>query len=203
MGTRTIRRRDSGARRKQETLTLWKILAVLTVPLVITCILMARDIRSDLSALTPTETTGSASPVWIGWPDLKLRYARSTLDASGIVESTRQVRMIGYMMDGYRPSRDGSQTDIFVLLPEAGQFLHPAHRTPNQMVEVHPRHTVLFRYRDLVWVSGMLKLNRTIGNSGGEMAAYAMSGAEVNSATEQDIRDWFSFPSVAAAPGQK
>ena len=32
------------------------------------------------------------------------------------------------MMDGYRPSRDGEQVSMFILLPEAGQFLHPAHR---------------------------------------------------------------------------
>jgi hypothetical protein len=53
---------------------------------------------------------------------------------------------------------------MFILLPEAGQFLHPAHRISNQMVEVRPTHPLAFRYRELVWASGIL--NRTFGEPG-------------------------------------
>ena len=97
--------------------------------------------------------------------------------------------MIGYMMDGYQPSRDGAKVDMFVLLPEAGQFLHPAHRIPNQMVEVRPSHPLVFHYRDMVWATGML--NRTLRGTQDEKAAYAMNDAEVTPATERDIGTWF------------
>ena len=97
--------------------------------------------------------------------------------------------MIGYMMDGYQPSREGDLVDLFILLPEAGQFLHPAHRIPNQMVEVRPSHAAVFHYRDLVWATGIL--NRTIGNAGDDKADWAMMAAEVTPAVERDIGKWF------------
>ncbi len=97
--------------------------------------------------------------------------------------------MIGYMMDGYQPSPDGSLVDMFVLLPEAGQFLHPAHRIPNQMVEVRPRRPIPFQNRRLVWVRG--SLNRTAGTPGAEKADWAISDAEVEPAEPRDISKWF------------
>lgn len=140
--------------------------------------LVGMDMRSDLSELKSTGEMDDKGAVPVGWPDLEQRH-----DGPG------RVRMIGYMMDGYQPSRDGATVDMFVLLPEAGQFLHPAHRMPNQMVDVHPSHQVVFRYRDLVWASGTL--TRTIGIPGAERAAYALTAAEVNPAAERDIGKWF------------
>ncbi len=97
--------------------------------------------------------------------------------------------MIGYMMDGYKPSADGASVRMFVLLPEAGQFLHPAHRIPNQMVEVRPRKPITFRDRQLVWARGTL--NRTTGKPGDEKASWAMGDAEVEPAEPRDISKWF------------
>lgn len=97
--------------------------------------------------------------------------------------------MIGYMMDGYQPSSDGAHVDMFLLLPEAGQFLHPAHRIPNQMVEVRPRRPVPFRNRQLVWAVG--RLNRTVGKAGEEIAAWAMGDADVQLAETRDVPKWF------------
>jgi hypothetical protein len=97
--------------------------------------------------------------------------------------------MDGHMMDGQRSSRDGEQVNMFILLPEAGQFLHPAHRIPDRMVEVHPPYAIVFRNRQLVWASGTL--NRTFARRGDEKAAYAMSDAEVTPASDRDIGKWF------------
>jgi hypothetical protein len=142
----------ASVRKKQETLTPWAIIMALAFPMLLAVALVAMDMRSDLSELKPAGQADDKGAVPVGWPDLALQH-----------ESAGRVRMIGYMMDGYRPSRDGATVDMFVLLPEAGQVLHPAHRIPNQMVEVHPTHGVVFHNRDLVWASGML--NRTIGRS--------------------------------------
>jgi hypothetical protein len=178
VGARTIRKRDDSVRKKQETLTLWTIIVGLAFPMLLAVGLVAMDMRSDLSELKPAGQVDDKGAVPVGWPDLALQH-----DGAG------RVRMIGYMMDGYQSSRDGATVDMFVLLPEAGQFLHPAHRIPNQMVEVHPSHPVVFHNRDLVWASGML--NRTIGSPGGEKAAYAMVAAQVAPASERDIGKWF------------
>jgi len=178
VGARTIRKRDDSIRKKQETLTLWTIVAALGFPMLLAVALVAMDMRSDLSELKSAGQVDDKGAQPVGWPDL----ARQN-------EGTGRIRMIGYMMDGYRPSRDGATVDMFVLLPEAGQFLHPAHRIPNQMVEVHLSHPVVFHHRDLVWVSGIL--NRTMSNHGDDKAAYAMIAAEFAPATERDVVKWF------------
>jgi hypothetical protein len=72
---------------------------------------------------------------------------------------------------------------------DAGQFLHPAHRVPNQMVEVRPSHPVVYHYRALVWATRML--NRTISVHGDDKSAYAMIAAEVDPAVDRDIGKWF------------
>ncbi len=178
MGARTIRKRDNSIRKKQETLTLWTIIAALAFPMLLAAALVAMDMRSDLSELKPSGQPDDKGALSVGWPDL-VRQS----------EGTGRIRMIGYMMDGYQPSRNGATVDMFVLLPEAGQFLHPPHRIPNQMVEVHPSHPVVFHYRDLVWATGIL--NRTMSNHGDGKAAYAMVAAEVTPATERDVVGWF------------
>jgi hypothetical protein len=127
-------------------------------------VLVAMDMRSDLDELKSSGPTDDKGAVPIGWPELKGRHYLSAADDTALWEGRRQVRMIGYMMDGYKPSRDGEQVNMFILLPEAGQFLHPAHRISNQMVEVRPTHPLAFRYRELVWASGIL--NRTFGEPG-------------------------------------
>jgi hypothetical protein len=179
VGARTIRTKDPSLRQKREALTLWKIIAAVVFPLLLAFILVAIDMRSDLSELKSSGKADNNGTIPVGWPDLP--NARR-----------ERVRMIGYMMDGHESSRDGAPVETFILLPEAGQFLHPAHRVPDQMVEVRPRHPVIFRYRDLVWASGTL--NRTIGNRGDDKAAYAayaMIDAEVSPATQRDIGKWF------------
>jgi hypothetical protein len=178
VGARTIRKRDDSARKKQETLTLWAIIVALAFPMILAAALVAMDMRSDLSELKSTGQMDDKGTLPVGWPDLE-----------GQREGTGRIRMIGYMMDGYQPSREGATVDMFVLLPEAGQFLHPAHRIPNQMVEVHPSHPVVFHYRDLVWAAGIL--NRTMSNHRDDKAAYAMIAAEVAPASARDIGKWF------------
>lgn len=190
VGARTIRRRDEAVRRRQarqETLTLWKIIAALATPMLLAFVLVAMDMRSDLDELKSSGQADSNGAIPVGWAELEGR-SDSAVQHAPLWEGLR-VRMIGYMMDGYKPSRDGEQVNMFVLLPEAGQFLHPAHRIPNQMVEVRPLHSVAFRFRQLVWASGTL--NHTTARRGDEKAAYAMSEAEVVPASERDISKWF------------
>jgi hypothetical protein len=151
-------------------------------------VLVAIDMRSDLDELKSSGQADNNGAIPVGWAELEGRRDSATQDAP-VGEGRRRVRMIGYMMDGYKASRDGDQVNMFILLPEAGQFLHPAHRIPNQMVEVRSLHPVAFRFRELVWASGTL--NRTTARRGDEKAAYAMSDADVMPASERDISKWF------------
>jgi hypothetical protein len=140
-------------------------------PLLLTWLLIAADMRSDLSELTPRRATAEGVPL-VGWKELAAR-------------PDGRVRMLGYMMGGNRPLRDGTPVTMFILMPEAGQFLLPAQRTPGAMVAIRIAHgqSVPFRFRSLVWTQGILRK---------QTLAYTMEEATAQPAGEREIGRWFT-----------
>lgn len=200
MGARLIRNRrifsghGKAARRKEEFRALAMIICAIVLPLILAFILVGADMRSDLSDLIPREALPDQSTVLIGWGDLEIPEGRSVSLEQTRWQPQRRVRMLGYMMDGYmnrvrNPSPDNTPVKMFVLLPEAGQILHAAHRIPDQMVEIWPTSPVAFKYRSLVWATGTLA--RISGRQDADRALYAMTGAEVKPAVQSDITLWF------------
>lgn len=157
--------------------------------MILAYILVAADMRSDLSDLKPSGEMPDKATALIGWPDLETAPEQLVSLEQTRWHSPRAARMLGYMMDGYQPSRDGAQVEMFILMPEAGQFLHPAHRIPDEMVEIWLSRPLPFQYRRLVWVSGLLA--RVAGRRISEKASYAMKNASVEPATQSDITRWF------------
>ncbi|HVW07922.1 MAG TPA: hypothetical protein VHC90_05040 [Bryobacteraceae bacterium] len=100
--------------------------------------------------------------------------------------------MLGYMLGGYTPQQNGPMTSMFILVPEAGHILHPAHRHSDQMVEVWPVRPVALDYRRLIWVTGTLRRRTGVVNR--EIALYTMTGAELEPAAETEIARWFRSP---------
>ena len=195
MGGRFTRRNHvSAARRREESKALALIVSAIVLPLILAFILVAADMRSDLSDLIPAEALPDHSASLIGWPDLEIRRGRSASLEQTCWQPGRRVRMLGYMMDGYtprenRPAQDGVPIGAFVLLPDAGQLLHPAHHDPDQMVEVRLAETAQLKYRSLVWATG--KLARTMGGRDTGHALYAMTEADTKPAVQSDITLWF------------
>jgi hypothetical protein len=182
VGARVIQRPD-GRRKglhgnRRETKAMLLILAAVGLPVMLAYILVSADLRSDLSELKASVPFGSSETELVGWADLEKRRGDG------------QARMIGYMMDAYEPSRDGSPVRMFILMPDAGQWLHPAHRIPDEMVEVHMVHPVPFKNRELVWVTG--RLDRAFGVSGGDRAAWMLTDALVEPASDREITRWFT-----------
>jgi hypothetical protein len=173
MGARVIRQRRKSHR---ETRAMLVVVATVGLPVILAYALVAMDIRSDLSSLKAAVPPADQDTPVTGWADLQ-RFS-----------GEGPVRMIGYMMDGDEPHGDGTAVRAFVLMPEAGQFLHPAHRIPDEMVAVRMREPVSFRYRELVWVTG--RLSRTMGGDR-EQAAFAMSDATAEPASDREIMLWF------------
>ena len=97
--------------------------------------------------------------------------------------------MLGYMMDGDEPFHEGAAVRAFLLLPDAGHILHPAHRIPDQMVKVTLATPGVFRYRRLVWVSGTFGRTGKTERSG--QAMYEITNGSVSFASDAEIVRWF------------
>src|SRR5260370_34728536 len=96
------------------------------------------------------------------------------------------------MMDVYHPVRDETAVKMFILMPEAAQLLHPAHRHPDEMVEVWlaSGRSVSYVDRNLVWVEGTLQRVHQSSREG--LASYAIRDAAVERASDRDITRWFA-----------
>jgi hypothetical protein len=173
MRAQVIRQRRENQR---ETRVMLVIVAAVALPMILAYALVAMDIRSDLSSLKAVVPPAYQDIPVTGWADLEKFRGEGP------------VRMIGYMMDGEEPHPDGAAVRAFVLMPEAGQFLHPAHRIPEEMVQVWMSEPLPFQNRQLVWVTG--RLSRTIGGDR-EQAAFALSYAEAEPANDREITLWF------------
>jgi len=186
-----IRIRGAAAtrRKKEEFRALALITAAVVFPLFLTFILIGADMRSDLSDLTPTQPMADQTTALVGWGELEIPDGKPALAKQTQRQPQQRVRMLGYMMDGYPPSKDGAPVQMFVMLPEAGHILHPAHRIPDQMVDVRLTQPAPFRFRSLVWVSGTLV--RTANGPKSEKAMYAMTDAGVKPAADSEITRWF------------
>ena len=108
------------------------LVACIFVPVVATLVLTTRASAPDLFDLTPV-VARSDQYLILAWPELE--RARTALNAGGVSSGT-MIRALGYMMEADRPIRDGERVQSFVLLPDAGNTVHPAHRFGDQMIDV-------------------------------------------------------------------
>lgn len=153
------------------------IIGAVGLPVLLAGLLVSLDLRSDLSDLRPKHARFDAATALVGWADLEA------------VSEPRRARMIGYMMEGYRPSREDAPVNTFILMPEAGHVLHAAHRIPDEMVDVWLAERAPFHYRSLVWVSGILARKYSRLQEG--EALYAITSARLDRAVPADITRWF------------
>ena len=141
----------------------------------------------DLDDLTPKmdRTDGYAL---LGWGDL--RRSGHALQQGGLSGGT-PLRALGYMMEGDEPLFEGQRTAKFVLLPDAGNAIHPAHRWGDQMIDVRlgSGEAVRFCPRCLVWVWGALRV--LPGDPAGPRPLYRLDGARIEPARPDEIRKYF------------
>jgi len=146
--------------------------------------------RPDLSDLVPIGNSAGNYFV-LNWSTL-LRDHAHALDAGSPLFVGAPVQALGYMVEGDHASGDGAWVQDFVLLPEAGNLLHPAHRFGDQMIAVHPSPDVRVRFssRALVWVWGTLRASA--GDPAGSKPLYFLDRARVQPAEREDIRKYFN-----------
>jgi hypothetical protein len=177
MGARTIYHRKASVTHSRAVRQLAFIVAAVGLPMILAYCLVATDMRIDLSDLRLTGNGSLSGTRVVGWAEV---------DAVGPVA---RARMPGYMMDGDSPVADGTMVKSFVLMPEAGQFLHPAHCEPREMVTVLLHRGEPFRFRQLIWVTG--RLDRAVTRGAGSEPLWIFSDATVEKADEREIEHLF------------
>jgi hypothetical protein len=145
--------------------------------------------QPDLSELSPLQAQTPEYTV-LAWSSL-LRSHSKALDARSTIFPGASIKALGYMMDGARPIRAGQPTKSFVLLPDAGNIMHPAHRFGDQMIAVQLSDGDLIKFspKTLVWVSGTLQSSS--GDRTGSEPLYALGNARVELASKGDIDKYF------------
>ena len=109
----------------------------------------------------------------------------------GQFSATASVQALGYMLEGDRPLSTGEWIQDFVLLPEAGNLLHQAHRIPDQMIAVrlHDGEQIQFAPRSLVWVWGTFRASPK--DLAGLLPLYYLDQARVKRADKSEIPKYF------------
>ncbi len=175
--------------KSEERRTLIILIVAACVPVLGAVCAVTLSSHPDLSGLSPLkEQVGPY--VILGWPPL-LRDHSHFLNARTSSLSGALIQVLGYMTDGAQPIATGQLVKRFVLLPDAGNLLHPAHRFGDQMIAVNLGDTNLIRFFPgrLVWVCGTFQA--TPGDPTGGEPLYALGNASAELASKDDIRKYF------------
>jgi hypothetical protein len=150
------------------------------VPVLGTLLAIVSTTELDLSDLTPIQRLPGQYEL-LNW--FALRHGRFSTQAS--------VQALGYMVESDRSPHTGDWVRDFVLLPEAGNLLHPAHRIPDEMIAVQLREgeQIQFSPRRLVWVWGTFRAS--LGDPAGVQPLYHLDHAQAQLADKSEIPKYF------------
>jgi hypothetical protein len=189
-----VRRRAKGSKKlfiswKAEVRTLALIIAAAVIPVLGTVLVISATSRPGLSDLVPIQNSAGNYFV-LNWSTL-LRDHPHSLNAGSPVFSGAPVQALGYMVESDRAIGEGEWIQDFVLLPEAGNLMHPAHRFGDQMIAVHLQENarVQFSARALVWVWGAF--GASPGDPAGSKPLYSLERALAQSADREEIAKYF------------
>ena len=184
MGKRANLKRLTASRR-DNIRALVLIAIVAGVPILGTIYVTASTSEPDLSDLTPIAQRAGNYLV-LNWSEL-LQEKPHDLN----IRTGAEVQALGYMMNSDRSTGNDQWVQDFVLLPEAGTLLHPAHRIRDQMIAVHLEDgaRIQFAPRALVWVWGNFRASAGLGPR--SEALYVLDSARAKPADRADIQRYF------------
>ena len=164
------------------------VAVVVGVPILGTIYVTASTSEPDLSDLTPIHQRAGKYLV-LDWSALQNEAHISK--AATAMPAGADVQALGYMMDSDRSIAKDQWVQDFLLLPEAGNLMHPAHRIRDQMIAVHLEQgtRIQFSPRALIWVCGNLQASAGLGPR--SEAVYVLQRARVKPADKADIQRYF------------
>ena len=167
----------------------WALVVLgICVPALGTVVAVLTTAEPDIADGTPIFEKSGAYVV-LNWSDLE-RHQHALRQGTTLFTGAR-VRALGYMMDGDAASRPGESVRDFLLLPNAGNLFHAAHRFGDQMIAVHlaSQEGIPFSPRSLVWVEGILRTSA--GDPAGPKPLYDLEMSSAQFASKSDIRKYF------------
>jgi hypothetical protein len=174
--------------RQLEIRTVMLVITVACAPALAAVLIMAASSVQDLTDLDRVAQPDGAPPV-LTWSEL-CRDRPHALNAARAVSTSGMVVALGYMMDNDHRGRVDEGVSSFLLLPDRGNLLHPAHRLGDQMIEAHlvRGDEIPFASRRLVRVIGRLRLRR--GDPAADRPLYVLEEAEAQPIDRTDIRKY-------------
>jgi hypothetical protein len=175
-------------RRREHSRALAVVIAIMGVPALGTIRAVVSTTKPDLSELIPSDKQVGEYIV-LSWPELP-QTRRNELNSAAATLGGAAVRALGYMVDGDKAIHTGDLVQDFVVLPDAGNLLDPAHRFGDQMVSVRLKESdrIPFSPGRLVWVWGTFRASR--GDPSGPTPLYHLERARAQVADRVDI-EWF------------
>jgi len=175
--------------RRDNIRALVLIVVVAGVPILGTIFVTASTSEPDLSDLTPIRQHADNYLV-LNWSALLQDHAH-VLYTGRVIPAGAEVQALGYMLDSDRSTSKDQWVQDFVLLPEAGNLMHPAHRIRDQMIAVHLEDgtRIQFAPRALVWVWGNFRASAGLGAR--SEALYVLERARAKPADRADIQRYF------------
>ncbi len=179
VGTLATAKKKRPITRRDELRTLFLVIGVTVVPVAGTVFVVFASTQPNLSGLTPIRNPQENYSL-LNWSSLGRDDPRN-----------KAVQVLGYMVDGDHPLHDGDWVKDFVVLPEAGNLLHPAHRFGDHMITVHLENDARVRFssRSLVWVWGILR--ESPGDPSGSTPLHSVEQAGARPADKSEIGKYF------------
>ena len=180
MAVRASTAKDLSVSRSERLRTLVLVIVITCVPVLGTLLAIVSTTEPDLSDLTPIRQPPGQYEL-LNW--FALRHGRFSAQAS--------VQALGYMVESNRSPHTGDRIRDFIVLPEAGNLLHPAHRIPDEMIAVRLRDGELIQFspRRLVWVWGTFRVSP--GDPAGLQPLYHLDQARAQLTDKSEIPKYF------------
>lgn len=166
------------------------VTVVAGVPILGTIFVTTSTSEPDLSEVAPiNDRVGSY--VVLNWSALMQDHPLDLRNARLGLAAGTDVQALGYMFDGERPTSKGEWVREFILLPEAGNLVHPAHRIRDQMIAVHVEDGkgIQFSPGALTWVWGSFGVSSE--PSVRSKPLYTLERARAKPADRADIQRYF------------